>query len=55
MKDICLHETSKGGELALFFLPDINKIKKVNAIEPHTYCFQALDGLMIGKTVSAWS
>lgn len=54
-KDIYLHGTSKGGELALLLASRYNQIKKVVAVEPHTYCFQALDGLMSGKNVSSWS
>ncbi len=54
-KDIYLHGTSKGGELALLLASRYKQIKKVVAIEPHAYCFQALDGLMSGKNVSSWS
>lgn len=54
-KDIYLHGTSKGGELALLLASRYKQIKKVVAVEPHTYCFQALDGLMSGKNVSSWS
>ncbi|MVB11639.1 hypothetical protein CAFE_23610 [Caprobacter fermentans] len=54
-KDIYLHGTSKGGELALLLASRYEQIKKVVAIEPHAYCFQALDGLMSGKNVSSWS
>jgi len=54
-KKIYLHGTSKGGELALLLASRYSQIKKVVAVEPHTYCFQALDGLMSGKNVSSWS
>lgn len=54
-KDIYLHGTSKGGELALLLASRYKQIKKVVAVEPHTYCFQALDGMMSGKNVSSWS
>jgi BAAT / Acyl-CoA thioester hydrolase C terminal./Acyl-CoA thioester hydrolase/BAAT N-terminal region. len=54
-KEIYLHGTSKGGELALLLASRYSQIKKVVAVEPHTYCFQALDGLMSGKNVSSWS
>lgn len=55
MKNIYLHGTSKGGELALLLASRYKQIKKVVAVEPHTYCFQALDGLMSGKNVSSWA
>ncbi|WP_019913645.1 acyl-CoA thioesterase/bile acid-CoA:amino acid N-acyltransferase family protein [Paenibacillus sp. HW567] len=54
-KDIYVHGTSKGGELALLLASRYKQIKKVVAVEPHTYCFQALDGLLSGKNVSSWS
>lgn len=54
-KDIYLHGTSKGGELVLLLASRYKQVKKVVAVEPHTYCFQALDGLMSGKAVSSWS
>lgn len=54
-KDIYIHGTSKGGELALLLASRYKQIKKVAAVEPHTYCFQALNGLMSGKNVSSWS
>lgn len=54
-KEIYLHGTSKGGELALLLASRYPQIKKVAAVEPHIYCFQALDGLMSGKNVSSWS
>lgn len=54
-KDIYIHGTSKGGELALLLATRYKQIKKVVAVEPHTYCFQALNGLMSGKNVSSWS
>jgi esterase/lipase len=54
-KEIYLHGTSKGGELALLLASYYPQIKKVAAVEPHAYCFQALDGLMSGKDVSSWS
>lgn len=54
-KEIYLHGTSKGGELALLLASYYPQIKKVAAVEPHIYCFQALDGLQSGKNVSSWS
>ncbi|WP_313183395.1 acyl-CoA thioesterase/bile acid-CoA:amino acid N-acyltransferase family protein [Lacrimispora sp.] len=54
-KEIYLHGTSKGGELALLLASYFPQIKKVAAVEPHTYCFQALDGMMSGKNISSWS
>ena len=54
-KEIYIHGTSKGGELALLLASRYPQIKKVVAVEPHTYCFQALDGMMSGKNVSSWS
>ncbi|WP_312426177.1 acyl-CoA thioesterase/bile acid-CoA:amino acid N-acyltransferase family protein [Lacrimispora sp.] len=54
-KEIYLHGISKGGELALLLASYYPQIKKVAAVEPHAYCFQALDGLMSGKDVSSWS
>lgn len=54
-EDIFLHGTSKGGELALLLASRYKQIKKVVVSAPHTYCFQALDGLMSGKNVSSWS
>lgn len=54
-KEIYLHGTSKGGELALLLASRYPQIKKVAAVEPHGYCFQALDGLMSGRNVSSWS
>ncbi|AET67933.1 lysophospholipase [Desulfosporosinus orientis DSM 765] len=54
-EEIYLHGTSKGGELALLLASRYPRIKKVAAVEPHAYCFQALDGLMSGKNVSSWS
>jgi len=55
MGDIYLHGTSKGGELALLLASRYPQVKKVVAVEPHTYCFQALNGLMSGNLVSSWS
>ncbi|WMJ89171.1 acyl-CoA thioesterase/bile acid-CoA:amino acid N-acyltransferase family protein [Anaerocolumna sp. MB42-C2] len=55
MSDIYLHGTSKGSELALLLASRYPQIKKVAAVEAHTYCFQALDGLMSGNLVSSWS
>ncbi|URZ04670.1 acyl-CoA thioesterase/bile acid-CoA:amino acid N-acyltransferase family protein [Clostridium felsineum] len=54
-KEIFLHGTSKGGELALLLASRYKEIKKVVAVEPHAYCFQALDGMMSGNNVSSWS
>lgn len=54
-KEIYIHGTSKGGELALLLASRYPQIKKVAAVEPHIYCFQALDGLMSGRNVSSWS
>lgn len=54
-KEIYIHGTSKGGELALLLASRYSQVKKVAAVEPHTYCFQALDGMMSGKNVSSWS
>lgn len=54
-KEIFLHGTSKGGELVLLLASRYKQIKKVVAVEPHTYCFQALSGMMIGNDVSSWS
>lgn len=53
-KEIFLHGTSKGGELALLLASRYKEIKKVVAFEPHAYCFQALDGMMSGNNVSSW-
>lgn len=54
-KEIYLHGTSKGGELALLLASRYKQIKKVVAAEPHAYCFQALDGMRCGENVSSWS
>ncbi|MBV4418922.1 acyl-CoA thioesterase/BAAT N-terminal domain-containing protein [Clostridium tyrobutyricum] len=54
-KEILLHGTSKGGELALLLASRYKQIKKVVVIEPHAYCFQALNGMMSGNNVSSWS
>lgn len=54
-KEIFLHGTSKGGELALLLASRYKQIKKVVTLEPHAYCFQALDGMMSGSNVSSWS
>lgn len=54
-KGIFLHGTSKGGELALLLASRYKQIKKVVAVEPHAYCFQALNGMMSGINVSSWS
>ncbi|RDY22520.1 acyl-CoA thioesterase [Romboutsia maritimum] len=54
-KEIFLHGTSKGGELALLLASRYRQIKKVVAVEPHAYCFQGLNGMMIGDSVSSWS
>lgn len=54
-KEIFLHGTSKGGELALLLASRYKQIKKVVAVEPHSYCFQALNGMNCGKNVSSWS
>lgn len=54
-KEIFLHGTSKGGELALLLASRYKQVKKVVAVEPHAYCFQALNGMMIGNNVSSWS
>lgn len=53
--DICIHGTSKGGELALLLASRYDFITKVVVSAPHGYCFQALDGMMSGKLVSSWS
>ena len=53
--EIYLHGTSKGGELALLLASRYSRVKKVVDVEPHAYCFQALDGMMSGKKVSSWS
>lgn len=55
MADIYLHGTSKGAELALLLASRYPQVKKVAAVEPHAYCFQALNGLMSGNPVSSWS
>lgn len=52
---IYVHGTSKGGELALLLASRYNVISKVAVSAPHSYCFQALDGLMAGRNVSSWS
>lgn len=52
---IYIHGTSKGGELALLLASRYKQIKKVVAVEPHAYCFQALKGMMSGNNVSSWS
>ncbi|WP_297421093.1 acyl-CoA thioesterase/bile acid-CoA:amino acid N-acyltransferase family protein [Clostridium sp.] len=54
-KEILLHGTSKGAELALLLASRYKEIKKVVAVEPHAYCFQALDGMMSGRNTSSWS
>jgi len=54
-KEIFIHGTSKGGELALLLASRHKQIKKVVAVEPHAYCFQALNGMNCGKNVSSWS
>ena len=54
-KEIFVHGTSKGGELALLLASRHKQIKKVVAVEPHAYCFQALNGMNSGKNVSSWS
>jgi esterase/lipase len=54
-EEIYIHGTSKGGELALLLASKYPQIKKVVAVEPHAYCFQALNGLMIGANASSWS
>ncbi|AGF57560.1 esterase/lipase [Clostridium saccharoperbutylacetonicum] len=54
-KEIFLHGTSKGGELALLLASRYKQIKKVVAVEPHAYCFQALNGMNCEKMVSSWS
>lgn len=54
-KEIFLHGTSKGGELALLLASRYKQIKKVVTVEPHAYCFQALDGIMNGNNVSSWA
>jgi len=54
-KEIFVHGTSKGGELALLLASRYKQIKKVVAVEPHAYCFQALNGMNSGKNVSSWS
>lgn len=53
--DIYVHGTSKGGEIALLLTSRYKQIKKVVAVEPHAYCFQALKGMMSGNNVSSWS
>lgn len=53
-KEIFIHGTSKGGELALLLASRYKQIKKVVAVEPHSYCFQALNGMMSGNNVSSW-
>ena len=55
MSEIYLHGTSKGGELALLLASRYPQVKKVVAIEPHAYCFQALNGMMSGNLVSSWA
>lgn len=54
-KEIFVHGTSKGGELALLLASRYKQIKKVVVSQPHAYCFQALDGSMNGKDTSSWS
>lgn len=54
-KEIFLYGVSKGGELALLLASRYHQVKKVVAVEPHSYCFQALNGMMSGKNVSSWS
>ncbi|MDS0525253.1 acyl-CoA thioesterase/BAAT N-terminal domain-containing protein [Clostridium sp. SHJSY1] len=51
---IFIHGTSKGGELALLLASRYKEVKKVVAVEPHAYCFQALDRMNTGKNVSSW-
>jgi esterase/lipase len=53
--EVFIHGTSKGGELALLLASRYSRIKKVVAVSPHIYCFQALDGMMSGNNVSSWS
>lgn len=54
-KEIFVHGTSKGGELALLLASRYEQVKKVVVSQPHTYCFQALNGMMSGKDTSSWS
>lgn len=54
-KEIFIHGISKGGELALLLASKYEQIKKVVVSAPHTYCFQALNGLENGKDTSSWS
>ncbi|MCC0643276.1 MULTISPECIES: acyl-CoA thioesterase/bile acid-CoA:amino acid N-acyltransferase family protein [unclassified Clostridioides] len=54
-KELFVHGTSKGGELALLLASRYKQIKKVVVSQPHAYCFQALDGQMNGKDTSSWS
>ncbi|HBG4644376.1 TPA: acyl-CoA thioesterase/BAAT N-terminal domain-containing protein [Clostridioides difficile] len=54
-KEIFVHGTSKGGELAFLLASRYEQIKKVVVSQPHIYCFQALNGLMSGNDTSSWS
>lgn len=49
-KDIYVHGTSKGGEMALLLASKYPVIRKVVAFAPHAYCFQGPNY----KNVSSW-
>lgn len=53
--DICIHGTSKGGELALLLASRYDKFSKVVANLPHAYCFQGLLGMSAADHCSSWS
>ncbi len=50
-----LHGTSKGGELALLIASKYNCFSKVVACQPHSYCFEGLDGMLAADNVSSWT
>lgn len=53
--EICIHGTSKGGELALLLASRYGGFTKVAANLPHAYCFQGLRGMSAAEHCSSWS
>jgi len=49
---LCLHGTSKGGELALLLAARDPRISKVAALAPQAYCFQ---GISFSKKAPSWT
>ncbi|EQG75462.1 putative acyl-CoA thioesterase domain protein [Clostridioides difficile DA00165] len=41
--------------MAFLLASRYEQIKKIVVSQPHTYCFQALNGLMSGNDTSSWS